>query len=54
MLGIDLIYKVEGSDIKVFGVMILLMFKVDGIKFGKIVGGVVWFDFEKILLYEFY
>lgn len=31
-----------------------LIIKVDGIKFGKIEGNVVWLDVEKILLYEFY
>lgn len=53
-MGIDLIYCLEGNDVKVYGLIILLLLKVDGIKFGKIVGGVVWLNFEWILLYEFY
>jgi len=32
----------------------LLVTKVDGIKYGKIEGGVLWFDLEMMLLYVFY
>lgn len=49
-----MICKKEGLEVKVFGLIIFLMLKVDGIKFGKIVGGVIWLDFKKILLFEFY
>lgn len=54
MSGLDLICKLEGYEVKVFGLMILLLLKLDGMKFGKLVGGVVWFDFEKMILFEFY
>lgn len=39
---------------KVFGLIILFVIKFDGMKFGKIEGGVIWLDLEKIIFYEFY
>ena len=52
--GIDLIHKVEGPDIKVYGLTIPLMLKADGTKFGKTAGGAVWLDPKKTSPYEFY
>lgn len=53
-MGFELIRKLEEEGVKVFGFIILFVIKVDGMKFGKMEGGVIWFDKEKILLYEFY
>ncbi|RLK63332.1 tyrosine--tRNA ligase [Atopobacter sp. AH10] len=52
--GIDLIHRIEGSDVKVYGLTIPLMLKADGTKFGKSAGGAVWLDPKKTSPYEFY
>lgn len=54
MSGLDFICKKEGFEVRVYGLIIFLMFKVDGMKFGKIVGGVIWLDLDKMILFEFY
>lgn len=35
-------------------IIVLLIIDVIGKKFGKLEGNVVWFNFEKIFLYEMY
>ncbi|WP_282709438.1 tyrosine--tRNA ligase [Ligilactobacillus sp. Marseille-Q7487] len=52
--GIDLIHRMEGSDVQAYGLTIPLMLKADGTKFGKTAGGAVWLDAEKTTPYEFY
>lgn len=52
IFGIDLICCLYQNQ--VFGLIVLLIIKVDGMKFGKIEGGVVWLDLKKISLYKFY
>ncbi|MCZ2119452.1 tyrosine--tRNA ligase [Levilactobacillus brevis] len=52
--GIDLIHKIKGADEAVYGLMIPLMLKADGTKFGKTAGGAIWLDADKTSPYEFY
>ncbi|PFR51874.1 tyrosine--tRNA ligase [Bacillus cereus] len=52
--GLDLIRKLEGHEVKVFGLTIPLLLKSDGTKFGKSAGGAVWLDPEKTTPFEFY
>lgn len=52
--GLDLIRKLEGHEVKVFGLTIPLLLKSDGTKFGKSAGGAVWLDSEKTTPFEFY
>lgn len=40
--------------VEVFGLMILLIIKVDGIKMGKFVLGVVWFNFVFLFDYDYW
>lgn len=52
--GTELIRKVEGADVKVFGITSPLITKSDGTKFGKSEGANVWLDPERTSAYEFY
>ncbi|MEC5238187.1 tyrosine--tRNA ligase [Bacillus mycoides] len=52
--GLDLIRKLEGHEVKVFGLTIPLLLKSDGTKFGKSAGGAIWLDPEKTTPFEFY
>ncbi|MFE6137203.1 tyrosine--tRNA ligase [Bacillus sp. NPDC057893] len=52
--GLDLIRKLEGGEVKAFGLTIPLMLKADGTKFGKTAGGAIWLDSEKTTPFEFY
>ncbi|MGN4423326.1 tyrosine--tRNA ligase [Bacillus mycoides] len=52
--GLDLIRKLEGAEVKAFGLTIPLMLKADGTKFGKTAGGAIWLDSEKTTPFEFY
>lgn len=52
--GTELIRKVLGDKVKVFGVTSPLIMKSDGTKFGKSEGGNIWLDPEKTGPYEFY
>lgn len=52
--GIDMIHKMHGSDVEVYGLTIPLMLKSDGTKFGKTAGGAIWLDPEKTSPFEFY
>ena len=52
--GIDLIHRLDGSDVQAYGLTIPLMLKADGTKFGKTAGGAIWLDPEKTTPYEFY
>ena len=52
--GTELIRKVLGDKIKVFGVTSPLIMKSDGSKFGKSEGGNIWLDPNKTGPYEFY
>lgn len=52
--GIDLIHRVDGADVQVYGLTIPLMLKADGTKFGKTAGGAIWLDPKKTSPYEFY
>ena len=52
--GIDLIHRMDGSDVEAYGLTIPLMLKADGTKFGKTAGGAIWLDETKTTPYEFY
>lgn len=52
--GSDLIRKIKGPEIKVFGITSPLITKSDGSKFGKSEGKNIWLDPEKTSPYEFY
>ena len=52
--GMELIRKVEGDQVKVFGITSPLITKSDGSKFGKSEGGNVWLDPSLTNAYEFY
>lgn len=52
--GMDLIKKIEGNHVKVYGLTIPLITKSDGTKFGKTESGAVWLDPEKTTPYEMY
>ncbi|MGD9605382.1 MAG: tyrosine--tRNA ligase [Bacilli bacterium] len=52
--GMDLIHKVEGNDVKVFGLTLPLITKSDGTKFGKTESGAIWLDEDKTTPYEMY
>ncbi|CAH2717433.1 Tyrosine--tRNA ligase [Neobacillus rhizosphaerae] len=52
--GLDLIRKLEGPEVKAFGLTIPLLLKADGTKFGKTAGGAIWLDPEKTTPFEFY
>ncbi len=52
--GMELIRKVEGEDVKVFGITSPLITKSDGSKFGKSEGKNIWLDPQRTNAYEFY
>lgn len=52
--GMELIHKVLGNDVKVFGLTLPLITKSDGTKFGKTESGAVWLDENKTSPYEMY
>jgi len=52
--GLELIRKKEGANAKAYGLVIPLITKKDGSKFGKSEGGAVWLDPEKTSPYAFY
>lgn len=52
--GIELIRKVLGDDVKVFGITSPLITKSDGSKFGKSEGKNIWLDPNRTNSYEFY
>ncbi|MBE6114726.1 MAG: tyrosine--tRNA ligase [Erysipelotrichaceae bacterium] len=52
--GTELIRKIEGADVKVFGITSPLITKSDGTKFGKSEGANVWLDPERTSPYQFY
>lgn len=52
--GIELIRKVLGDEVKVFGITSPLITKSDGSKFGKSEGKNIWLDPERTNSYEFY
>lgn len=52
--GIELIRKVMGDEVKVFGITSPLITKSDGSKFGKSEGKNIWLDPQKTNAYEFY
>lgn len=52
--GLELIRKVEGSDVKCFGLTMPLITKADGTKFGKSETGTVWLDANKTSPYALY
>lgn len=52
--GVELIRKVKGDKVKVFGVTSPLITKSDGTKFGKSEGKNIWLDPNKTSAYEFY
>lgn len=52
--GTDLIRKIKGSDVEVFGVTSPLIMKSDGTKFGKSEGQNIWLDPEQTDAYTFY
>lgn len=52
--GIELIRKVMGDEVKVFGITSPLITRSDGSKFGKSEGRNIWLDPEKTNAYEFY
>jgi tyrosyl-tRNA synthetase len=52
--GMELIRKVEGSDVKVYGLTMPLITKADGTKYGKTESGSVWLDESKTSAYEMY
>ncbi len=52
--GLDLIRKVKGIEQEAFGLVIPLITKKDGSKFGKTAEGTVWLDPEKTSPYAFY
>ncbi|TVP94739.1 MAG: tyrosine--tRNA ligase [Acholeplasmatales bacterium] len=52
--GLDLIRKAEGHEAKAYGLVIPLITKEDGTKFGKTASGAVWLDDNRTTPYEFY
>ncbi len=52
--GLELIRKVEGNNAKAYGLVIPLLTKPDGTKFGKTAGDAVWLDKDRTSPYEFY
>lgn len=52
--GTDLIRRIHGSEVSVFGVTSPLITKADGTKFGKSEGANVWLDPELTSPYDFY
>lgn len=52
--GLELIRKAIGSEEKAYGLVIPLITKPDGTKFGKTAGGTVWLDPARTTPYEFY
>ena len=52
--GLDLIRKVKGSKQEAYALVIPLITKKDGSKFGKTAEGTVWLDPEKTSPYAFY
>lgn len=52
--GIELIRKVMGDEVKVFGITSPLITKSDGSKFGKSEGKNIWLDPNRTNAYEFY
>ena len=52
--GVDLIHKVKGQEVKVFGVTSHLIMKSDGTKFGKSEGNNIWLDPKRTDAYSFY
>lgn len=52
IVGVEFICKMIGDV--VYGLVILLIIKVDGIKYGKMEFGMVWVDFELMSVYVFY
>jgi len=52
--GMELIRKVEGEDVKVFGITSPLITRSDGSKFGKSEGKNIWLDPKRTNSYEFY
>lgn len=52
--GTDLIRKLQGSDVEVFGATSPLITKADGSKFGKSEGENIWLDARYTSPYEFY
>ena len=52
--GIELIRKVLGDEVKVFGITSPLITKSDGSKFGKSEGKNIWLDPKRTNSYEFY
>lgn len=52
--GVELVHKIEGSQISVFGLTVPLLLKADGNKFGKSEDGTVWLDPNLTSPYQFY
>ena len=52
--GMELIRKVKGDNVNVFGITSPLITKSDGSKFGKSEGKNIWLDPAKTNAYEFY
>lgn len=52
--GTELIRKVEGSEVKVYGITSPLITKSDGTKFGKSEGKNIWLDPARTSPYDFY
>ncbi|MEG0328603.1 MAG: tyrosine--tRNA ligase [Erysipelothrix sp.] len=52
--GTDLIRKIEGSEVEVYGITSHLIMKSDGTKFGKSEGQNIWLDPERTDAYTFY
>lgn len=52
--GTDLIRKIEGPEVEVYGITSHLIMKADGTKFGKSEGQNIWLDPERTDAYTFY
>ncbi len=52
--GLELIRKTLGQEHKAYGLVIPLITKADGTKFGKTAGESVWLDAKRTTPYEFY
>ncbi|MFP4287087.1 MAG: tyrosine--tRNA ligase [Candidatus Izemoplasmataceae bacterium] len=52
--GLELIRKAIGPNEKAYGLVIPLITKPDGTKFGKTAGGTIWLDPARTTPYEFY
>lgn len=52
--GLELIRKTEGPEAKAYGLVIPLITKEDGTKFGKTASGAIWLDGARTTPYEFY